>query len=243
MAFLSAPWPNLASVGTLSTTREGGVSLPPFSSLNLGLHVADNPKHVLQNRALLECYLPKPAVWLNQMHSADVLNVNEQYNVEQIQTADALYTQLKNQPLAIMTADCLPILLTSYDGSEVAAIHGGWRGLEKGIIKNTLACFKSSANQINAWLGPAIGAKQFEVGAEVAALFNRQSPLFKSAFVMQPNQKYLCDIYLIARIQLQQLGVINISGGEHCTVSQSSEFFSYRRDGKTGRMASLIWRK
>ena len=122
-------------------------------------------------------------------------------------------------------------------------MHGGWRGLEKGIIKNTLACFSAPSKQIYAWLGPAIGSEQFEVGAEVATRFIAKSPLFKQAFKLQSNNKYLCDIYLIARIELEQLGVINISGGDYCTVSQPSLFFSYRREGKTGRMASLIWRK
>lgn len=243
MAFLSAPWPNLTSVGTLSTTREGGVSKPPFNSLNLGLHVDDDPEHVLKNRALVEQSLPKQALWLNQVHSADVLCVDADFNFQTLHSADALYTKVKNQPLAIMSADCLPILFASHDGHEVAAVHGGWRGLEKGIIKNTLACFSAPSKQVYAWLGPAIGAEKFEVGAEVAALFIVKSPLFKKAFKLQSNNKYLCDIYQIARIELEQLGVINISGGNYCTVSQPSLFFSYRREGKTGRMASLIWRK
>lgn len=243
MAFLSAPWPNLTSVGTLSTTREGGVSRPPFNSLNLGLHVDDNKEDVLKNRAVVEQSLPNRAVWLNQVHSADVLSVDTDFNFQTLHSADALYTQLKNQPLAIMSADCLPILLASQDGHEVAAIHGGWRGLEKGIIKNTLACFNAPSKQVYAWLGPAIGAEKFEVGAEVAARFIAKSPLFKEAFKLQGNNKYLCDIYLIARIELEQLGVTKVSGGDNCTVSQSSLFFSYRREGKTGRMASLIWRK
>lgn len=243
MTFLSAPWPNLTSVGTCSTTREGGVSKPPFNSLNLGLHVDDTPEHVLKNRALVEQSLPKPALWLNQVHSADVLCVDADFDFQILHTADALYTQVKNQPLAIMSADCLPILLASHDGREVAAVHGGWRGLEKGIIKNTLACFSAPSKQIYAWLGPAIGAERFEVGDEVASRFIAKSPLFKEAFKLQSNKKYLCDIYLIARIELEQLGVINISGGDYCTVSQRSLFFSYRREGKTGRMASLIWRK
>jgi len=177
------------------------------------------------------------------VHSADVLCVDADFNFQTLHSADALYTQVKNQPLAIMSADCLPILFASHDGHEVAAVHGGWRGLEKGIIKNTLACFSAPSKQIYAWLGPAIGAEQFEVCAEVATRFIAKSPLFKQAFKLQSNNKYLCDIYLIARIELEQLGVINISGGDYCTVSQPSLFFSYRREGKTGRMASLIWRK
>jgi hypothetical protein len=240
---LSATWQSLHGVDTLSTTREGGVSQPPFDSLNLGLHVGDNSQDVLNNRARVNAHLPKPAIWLNQVHSADVITVDERFDPNQTLTGDALHTQLRNQPLAIMTADCLPILLSSSDGQEVAAIHAGWRGLEQGVINNTLACFKNASANIHAWLGPAIGANQFQVGQEVVELFTATNPLMHSAFKAQNNEKYLADIYLIATILLNQQGVINISGGEYCTVSQANLFFSYRRDGQTGRMASLIWRK
>ncbi|WP_273050398.1 peptidoglycan editing factor PgeF [Pseudoalteromonas sp.] len=243
MNVLSAPWKNLHTVGTLSTTREGGVSKAPFRSLNVGLHVGDNKGHVLKNRSLLNEHTPKPAVWLNQVHSADVVIVDKHFDVNERRDADALYTQLLNQPLAIMTADCLPILLTSSDGREVAAIHGGWRGLEQGIVKNVLECFSTKYENIHAWLGPAIGPSQFEVGVEVLELFEKRSPLLTSAFTLQANNKYLADIYAIARILLSQCGIKNITGGEYCTVTQHDLFFSYRRDSKTGRMASLIWRK
>jgi len=245
MTLLTATWPSLHNVGTLSTTREGGVSKPPFTSLNLGLHVGDNEHDVLKNRSLLNACLPKskPIVWLNQIHSARVLNVDEQFDFTSLHDADALYTQSLNQPLAIMTADCLPILLANDDGTEVAAIHGGWRSLEQGIIKNTIACFNANSASINAWLGPAIGPNQFEVGADVFALFKAQNPLFKTAFKAHGNQKYLANIYKIAGLLLSQLGIKKITGAVHCTVSQPTQFFSYRRDRKTGRMASLIWRK
>jgi YfiH family protein len=138
---LSATWQSLHGVDTLSTTREGGVSQPPFDSLNLGLHVGDNSQDVLNNRARVNAHLPKPAIWLNQVHSADVITVDERFDPNQTLTADALYTQLRNQPLAIMTADCLPILLSSSDGQEVAAIHAGWRGLEQGGDKQYAGMF------------------------------------------------------------------------------------------------------
>tara|TARA_B100000768_G_scaffold149288_1_gene143570 strand:+ start:87 stop:818 length:732 start_codon:yes stop_codon:yes gene_type:complete len=243
MQLLSAPWQSLHNVSTLSTKREGGVSKAPYNSLNLGLHVNDSHADVLQNRLVLNNILPKPAIWLNQIHSANVITVDKKFDFNKLHDADALYTRLVDQPLAIMTADCLPILLASNDGTEVAAIHGGWRGLERGIIQNTLKCFTAPKNKIYAWLGPAIGAQQFEVGAEVFELFNNQSPQFTDVFNLQPNNKYLADIYGIAHILLTQLGVKNITGGEYCTVSQPDLFFSYRRDGRTGRMASLIWRK
>jgi YfiH family protein len=243
MTLLSATWQNLHNVGSLSTTREGGVSKKPFTSLNLAHHVGDNTHHVLANRLLLETHIPKSAIWIDQVHGANVLDVDEHFDFTKLHRADALYTQLPNQPLAIMTADCLPILLASNDGEEVAAIHGGWRGLEQGVIKNTINCFNTQCDHISAWLGPAIGQHKFEVGAEVFALFKAQNALFETVFKPQNNQKYLADIYGIARILLNQLGINNITGGEHCTVSNKEQFFSYRRDGQTGRMASLIWRK
>ncbi|MCK8126833.1 peptidoglycan editing factor PgeF [Pseudoalteromonas sp. 2CM39R] len=243
MSGLSATWQSIQGVGTLSTTRDGGVSKPPFDSLNLGLHVGDNSQDVLTNRAHVNSYIPNPAVWLNQVHSADVIRVDEGFDFNQTLTGDALYTQLYNQPLAIMTADCLPILLTSSDGQEVAAIHAGWRGLAQGIINNTVSYFKHAPTNLHAWLGPAIGADQFEVGQEVVATFTANNPALHDAFKPQNNDKYLADIYHIARILLNQRGVVNISGGEYCTFSQKNQFFSYRRDGQTGRMASLIWRK
>lgn len=236
-------WPAPANIGALSTTRTGGCSVEPFASLNLGLHVGDDKQHVLANRQRLSEYLPAQPIWLNQVHSSDVVAVDEHFDNSKVYDADALYTRLAHQPLAIMSADCLPILLSSECGTEVAAIHGGWRGLHAGIIANTLAHFKVSANKVSAWLGPAIGAQKFEVGAEVKAAFCDFSAKQQAAFTPLNNDKCLADIYAIARNQLQQLGVKNISGGEYCTVSQAELFFSYRRDGKTGRMASLIWRK
>ena len=135
MQLLSATWQSLHNVGTLSTTREGGVSKAPYNGLNLGLHVNDSQADVLKNRSVLNNFLPNPAIWLNQIHSADVITVDQQFDFNKLHNADALYTRLVDQPLAIMTADCLPILLASNDGTEVAAIHGGWRGLEQGILE------------------------------------------------------------------------------------------------------------
>jgi len=241
---LTPTWHAPNNIGALSTTRAGGFSTPPFSSLNLGLHVGDNQQHVQANRQLIvEKYLPANPVWLNQVHSSDVIMVDEHFDHSTVLTGDALFTRQHNQPLAIMTADCLPILLSTRCGSEIAAIHGGWRGLNAGIIANTVSKFSFPASDIIAWLGPAIGAQQFEVGAEVKAKFIEQSNEYEQAFKLLNANKYMLDIYAIARLQLRQTGVKTISGGEHCTVSQPEMFFSYRRDGKTGRMASLIWRK
>ena len=238
---ITPAWTAPNTVSALSTTRKGGVSVAPFDSFNVGLHVGDDEQAVLANRALLTNQLPNPAVWLNQTHSSDVVVIDEESDLSLVRSADALYTRLVKQPLAIMTADCLPVLLCSSSGDEVAAVHGGWRGLAKGILANTVSHFQAPASDIIVWLGPAIGPLQFEVGQEVKECFCSQNPVHQQAFTAK-HEKYMADIYLLARQQLAQLGVVKIHGGEHCTVTEKSQFFSYRRDGQTGRMASLIWR-
>ncbi|MFY8283547.1 peptidoglycan editing factor PgeF [Pseudoalteromonas sp. SSMSWG5] len=238
---ITPAWTAPKTVSALSTTRQGGVSVAPFDSFNMGLHVGDDEQAVLVNRALLTNQLPNPAVWLNQTHSSEVVVIDERSELSELPSADALYTRLVKQPLVIMTADCLPVLFCSASGNEVAAAHGGWRGLAQGILANTVAHFKAKPSEIIVWLGPAIGPSQFEVGPEVKECFCELNPEHQSAFKVKGN-KYLADIYLLARQQLTQLGVINVYGGEHCTVTDKSQFFSYRRDGQTGRMASLIWR-
>ncbi|MCH2086543.1 MAG: peptidoglycan editing factor PgeF [Pseudoalteromonas sp.] len=238
---ITPAWTAPNTVSALSTIRQGGVSVAPFDSFNVGLHVGDDEQAVLANRALLTNQLPNPAVWLNQTHSSDVIVIDEKSDLSQVRAADALYTRLVKQPLAIMTADCLPVLLCSSSGDEVAAVHGGWRGLAQAILANTVSHFQAPANDIIAWLGPAIGPSQFEVGQDVKDSFCLQNPVHQQAFTAK-HEKYMADIYLLARQQLAQLGVVKIYGGEYCTVTDKSQFFSYRRDGQTGRMASLIWR-
>ncbi|TMP47773.1 MULTISPECIES: peptidoglycan editing factor PgeF [unclassified Pseudoalteromonas] len=238
---ITPAWTAPNTVSALSTIRQGGVSVAPFDSFNVGLHVGDDEQAVLANRALLTNQLPNPAVWLNQTHSSDVIVIDEKSDLSQVRAADALYTRLVKQPLAIMTADCLPVLLCSSSGEEVAAVHGGWRGLAQAILANTVSHFQAPANDIIAWLGPAIGPSQFEVGQDVKDSFCLQNPVHQQAFTAK-HEKYMADIYLLARQQLAQLGVVKIYGGEYCTVTDKSQFFSYRRDGQTGRMASLIWR-
>ncbi len=238
---ITPAWTAPITISALSTTRKGGVSVAPFDSFNVGLHVGDDEQAVLANRELLTNQLPNPAVWLNQIHSSDVVVIDEGSDLNQVRSADALYTRVAKQPLAIMTADCLPVLLCSTTGDEIAAVHGGWRGLAQGILANTIAHFKAKPSDIIAWFGPAIGPSEFEVGQEVKACFCELNANHQHAFTPR-GDKYLADIYLLARQQLAQLGVVNIFGGEHCTVSDKSQFFSYRRDGETGRMASLIWR-
>lgn len=233
-------WPQPKNVSSCSTTRAGGVSLPPFDSLNLGDHVDDRPEAVSENRQRLVelAQLPQQPVWLEQVHGTHVLHLDggEPKNKQ----ADAVYSNQAGQVCAIMTADCLPVLFCNQAGTEVAAAHAGWRGLCNGVLENTVRQFISPANEIMAWLGPAIGAKKFEVGAEVRQAFINQSPDLASAFIPH-NGKYLADIYLLARKKLNAIGINAIYGGDFCTVSDENRFFSYRREGKTGRMASLIW--
>ncbi|MEC8226143.1 MAG: peptidoglycan editing factor PgeF, partial [Pseudomonadota bacterium] len=194
---ITPAWTAPNTVSALSTIRQGGVSVAPFDSFNVGLHVGDDEQAVLANRALLANQLPNPAVWLNQTHSSDVVVIDEQFDLSQVRSADSLYTRLVKQPLAIMTADCLPVLLCSSSGDEVAAVHGGWRGLAQAILANTVSHFQAPANDIIAWLGPAIGPSQFEVGQDVKDSFCLQNPVHQQAFTAK-HEKYMADIYLLA---------------------------------------------
>ena len=239
-------WPAMAAgVGALSTTRRSGVSLAPYDDgaggggLDLGLHVGDDAARVAQNRARLRAALPAEPVWLSQVHGANVVDAAE---VEGVPEADASYTTRPGVVCAIMTADCLPVLLADRAGAVVAAAHAGWRGLAAGVLQNTVARMREAgAVDIVAWLGPAIGPQRFEVGPEVRAAFIDCNAAAGAAFAEQGNGKYFADIYQLARLALASCGVREVSGGDQCTVTEESLFYSYRRDGVTGRMASLIW--
>ncbi len=235
-------WPQPENIGACSTLREGGISLPPYHSLNLGTHVGDELSRVEENRHRLcqQAQLPEMPLWLEQVHGTHVVTLSPEKNSEV--RGDALYTSTVKKVCAIMTADCLPVLFTTLDGTEIGAAHGGWRGLCHGVLQNTLAQFKAPKNQIMAWLGPAIGPDAFEVGAEVRLAFIEKNIAFDAAFIPH-NGKYLANIYMLARIILQESGVTQIYGGNFCTVTDKSRFFSYRREQITGRMASLIWIK
>lgn len=233
-------WPLPQGVQACSTTRRGGVSLPPYDSLNLGMHVGDRPQSVQQNRECLvsAAGLPQMPHWLEQVHGTRVVRLDGQTPADL--QADAAYTRVPGQVCAVMTADCLPVLFCSRRGDEVAAAHAGWRGLCNGVLEQALAEFQAAPGDISAWLGPAIGPRRFEVGAEVRAAFIAADPDAEQAFTPY-GEKFLADIYLLARQRLQRAGVSAIYGGDRCTVSEKSDFFSYRRDGVTGRLASLIW--
>lgn len=233
-------WPAPVNVKACISTRLGGFSLTPYDSLNLGEHVGDNPAHVGQNRQHLitAANLPAVPLWLQQTHSTIVIDSQQwQPGFE----ADAIISQTPNQVCAVLTADCLPVLLCDKNGRQVAAIHAGWRGLCDGIIEKTVAQLSVVPEDVLAWLGPAIGPAQFEVGEEVRDAFIAYSADAAAAFQTNKPGHYLADIYQLARQRLSHSGVQQIYGGDFCTVSQPAHFFSYRRDGTTGRMASLIW--
>lgn len=244
MEFISPNWIVAPHIHALTTTRGGGRSLAPFDSLNLGEHVGDLPLAVEQNRHILmeKANLPHSPVYLTQTHSTKVLRLPlaEAADIQ----ADAVYTDQVNQVCLVMTADCLPVLFCSRDGTEIAAAHAGWRGLCDGMLEATVAEFRCPPQEISVWLGPAISQKAFQVGEEVVAQFCAFDPKAVEAFIEDPNTsgKFLGDLYFIARQRLQRLGITAIYGGEYCTFSDTERFFSYRRDQRTGRMATLIWR-
>ena len=234
-------WPAPANVKALQTTRVGGISLAPYNSLNLGSHVKDDPLHVAHNRQLLSEFLPSEPVWLNQVHG---INVVDAAQTNCVPDADASFSTRKNVVCVTMTADCLPILICDTAGTLVTSIHAGWRGLCDGIIEATIAKMGVDSSQLMAWLGPAIGPNAFEVGVEVHAQFIAQDGQSETAFKPHGG-KYLCNIYQIAAQRLNNCGLNQIYGGgidtDFCTFTQNDQFYSYRRDGVTGRMATLIW--
>ncbi|WP_207280850.1 peptidoglycan editing factor PgeF [Pseudomonas sp. FW300-N2F2] len=236
-AWLTPDWPAPARVKACVTTREGGVSLAPFDSLNLGDHVGDDPTAVAENRRrLIDQFLITPA-WLQQVHGIAVVEADP----TQVATADASWTATPGIACTAMTADCLPVLFCNRAGTRVAAAHAGWRGLANGVLEATLDSLAVPANEILAWLGPAIGPQAFEVGPEVREAFIAQLPEAVKAFAASPNAgKFLADIYQLARLRLSARGITAVYGGGLCTVNDP-RFFSYRRNPRTGRFASLIW--
>jgi len=239
MTWIEPDWPVKSNIHAAVTLREGGLSKDDFQSLNPALHVNDNSETVLANRKVISqmLNLPSNPIWLEQVHSNRVIKIDKNTAVQQ---ADASYTDQAGVVSVVMTADCLPVLLASSDGTEIAAVHAGWRGLLAGVIANTVAMFKS--DNVIAWLGPAIGPDCFEVGGEVKESFVAKSNDFATAFKQTSEEKYLADIYQLARLELATLGITQVYGGDFCTVTDKQRFYSYRRDGETGRMATLIWR-
>ena len=231
-------WPAPANVKTLQTTRLGGVSGAPYDSLNLGEHVGDEPLNVARNRMLLNHLLPSEPVWLDQGHGTLVANADDASCLPQ---ADACIARHHKSVCVVMTADCLPVLLCDEPGSVVGAVHAGWKGLAAGVIESTVKAMNAPPRNLLAWLGPAISQEVFEVGEEVRAAFVSTYPQAASAFVIGPSGKWFADIYALARIRLNVLGITQIYGGNFCTYRESERFFSYRRNGTTGRMGTFIW--
>jgi polyphenol oxidase len=236
-------WPAPASVRAVITTRSmPGNSQPPYDAFNLGLRSGEDENVVRANRALLERALQLPSTprWLQQVHGDRSLRVTEEI-FDGEQQADAVFTTQPNIVLAILTADCLPILLCADDGSEIAAIHAGWRGLSAGIVESTIARLRTPRSNLLAWLGPAIGRASYEVGDEVRTAFVAKFSGAASAFVATRPGHWLCDLYALVRQKLHAVGVEKIFGGNFDTFTDS-RFYSYRRDGaRSGRYASLIW--
>ena len=249
MNLITPQWAAPQHIHAFVTTRSGGVSNAPYDSLNLGDHVEDDLKSVLTNRALIAAHLPSEPIWMTQTHSTIVSTPKSREHWNTPINADAAVSNIPGEVLTILTADCLPILFASRDGAVIGAAHAGWRGLSAGVIENTVTEMRNLSGQlltkdIIVWLGPAIGPDSFEVGQDVVKAFEELDiPMSISAFspIAGKSGKYLANIYQLARARLSVLGVHAIFGGDRCTVKESKEFFSYRRDGKTGRFASFIW--
>jgi len=250
--WLRPEWSAVAGVQALSTTRAGGSSHAPYASLNLGAHVGDDAAAVQANRERLRAAAAMPAepVWLTQVHGTLVADLDGTGSAPDI-AADAAVTSQPGRICAVMTADCLPVLLAARDGAAVAAAHAGWRGLAAGVIEATLQALRRkipSGASIQAWLGPAIGPTHFEVGAEVRAAFLDQDRAAECAFKANAQSRWHCNLYALARQRLHAQGVTSISGGDFCTYAEEQLFYSHRRDVQhrglpgTGRMATLIWR-
>ena len=239
-----------AAVHALVTTREGGISKTPYHSLNLGDHVGDGAKQVLANRAILNTHIPQEPIWLEQVHGTHVSTPQSRRAIKGAPIkADAAVSDIPNEVLTILTADCLPVLLASDDGKVIGAAHAGWRGLCNGVLENTVTAMLAlsphlSVANISVWLGPAIGPQAFEVGTDVLDAFTQSGKaLPDQAFIALEGSpgKYFANLYLLAKSRLNEMGIVQIEGGEFCTFTDQSHFFSFRRDGQTGRIASCIW--
>ncbi len=256
---LTPQWQVSSGVTAFSTTRVGGVSAAPFDSLNLGLHVGDEREAVQENRRRVQqsFALPAEPCWLNQTHSNDIVAVGEggcrecadaDPSTGKAPCADGAWTDQTNTVLAVLTADCLPVVISDTAGRQLAVVHAGWRGLAAGILENALAKFSADV-QLHAWLGPAIGPDAFEVGEEVRQAFVERRGEHAAAFLPgQPDPaaasgvKFWADIYALARAELQACRSVNVTGGDYCTVSQPHWFHSHRRDGlRSGRLVTVAW--
>jgi polyphenol oxidase len=244
---LTPEWPAPPGVRAAFTLRSGGVSAPPFDALNLGTHVGDEEQAVAENRRRLRTHLrlPEEPSWMEQVHGTDVLDLDalSQTAANGAATADAALTRRTGRICTVQVADCLPVLLAARDGSVVAAAHAGWRGLAAGVLEATVQRLLVDPGQLIAWVGPGIGPAHFEVGEDVRRAFLAHDAAAAGAFTDNPRGRWHCDLAVLARARLAALGVAAVFGGAWCTYADPSRFFSYRRDGRCGRMAALIWRE
>jgi YfiH family protein len=240
VGWLEADWAAPRGVRAGVTTRAGGVSTGPFATLNLAAHVGDDPAAVATNRARLTAALALPAepLWLRQMHGAAVV-VHD--GVRRDPAADAAVTFAPGRVLAVLTADCLPVVIASRDGARLGLAHAGWRGLAAGVIEATVREMGVAGAELVAWLGPGIGPAAFEVGAEVREAFTARDPAAAEAFTANSRGRWQADLYRLAQLRLAALGVRSVSGGRSCTFADAERYFSYRRNATTGRMATLAW--
>ncbi|WP_114786927.1 peptidoglycan editing factor PgeF [Vibrio tetraodonis] len=239
MEMIIPNWPVPANVKAFSSTRKQGFSNGKYQGLNLGSHVGDDITHVESNRSWLaqQSSMPSAPIWLNQTHSTTVLEVSKP--TQEVLNADGLYTKHAGVVCSAMTADCLPVLLSNISGTEVAAVHAGWRGLANGIVENAVAQFDS---QVMAWIGPAIGVSAFEVGEDVVEAFVAKNPSACEAFYPTNSPlKWLADMNILITQRLNSIGINDVYYSGMCTFSDPERFFSYRRDGITGRQATFIW--
>jgi len=233
-------WPAPPGVAALATERRGGTSAGAYAGLNLGDHVGDVPAHVAANRRELvaQLGLPSEPCWLTQVHGRRVLDLDAEPPGE----ADGAVTSVVGRVCAVLTADCLPVLLASTDGRRIGAAHAGWRGLAAGVLPAAVAAMRVPPTELVAWLGPAIGPASYEIGAEVRAAFVTRDPAAERCFVPTRPGHWLADLYGLARLSLAAAGVDAVFGGSYCTFSDAARFFSHRRGAPCGRMATLIWR-
>jgi polyphenol oxidase len=242
VTWLTPQWPAPAAVCALSTLRGGGVSVAPYESLNLGAHVGDAPAAVAENRRRLRvaAELPAEPVWLAQVHGTWVADLDAPGPEG---PADGAVTRRPGRVCAILTADCLPVLFAAESGDVVGAAHAGWRGLAGGVIEATVRSLAVAPQALLVWLGPAIGPRHFEVGPEVRDELLDHDPEGHAAFTVNARGRFMADLSALARRRLVRLGIERIYGGGECTYSQAERYFSHRREGQTGRQATLIWLK
>lgn len=238
--YITPDWSAPAKVKAYVTTRTNGYSQAPFDSFNLATHVGDDAENVAKNREQLaqQLQLPQQPHWLQQVHGIEAVAAE---SVAQGYCADAIYTEQINKVCVVMTADCLPVFFCNQQATKVAVAHAGWRGLANGVLESTLQKLNCNPSDIIIWLGPAISQAAFEVGDEVRQTFSDYLPQAQQAFKPSRPQHWYADLYLLAKQRLQAQGIQHIFAGTFCTYTDSQRFYSYRRDGQTGRMASLIW--